>query len=232
MNDPHDNAQADRDALERWNALDDGPQPPSVLAVPTDFDPESGELPWDGFRDGRIQNFLGLDWAGEKLTAIDKALADNAAAFDAEYARRVARFEALNAPLEKEREFWLNAIKSYAEEQGRQALCVGRAKSRTLPSGLTLKWQERREGTYRWDQSKTPAEREEAVLCWAREMELLRGTPLTREEERPDMDKIRRFLAELDKEPGEPIGRAPPGLEWVPPGESLVHIGIDTKEEP
>lgn len=104
-----------------------------------DHDSETGELAWDGFRDGRIQNFLGLDWAGKKLAEYKRAIEQNCTAEREEAARLRARVEALNAPLAKHAAFFQSVIEAYARDHKAEIL-VGRAKSRALPSGLKLAW--------------------------------------------------------------------------------------------
>jgi Bacteriophage Mu Gam like protein len=200
--------------------------------TPDGADEETGELPWDGFRDGRIQSFLGLDWAGKKLADLDRAIAENLAAFDAEHARRVARLKELQAPLAKARLFWLNAIESYAKEH-KSELLIGRSKSRETPSGLVLKWRERKTGEYRWDQSKTPAENKAALLAWALKEQAdgrvaNMDDPLVKPgPDVPDKDRIVEYLEAIVSENHEPR-QTPPGLEWVEPGEVLT---VTTKGE-
>lgn len=126
----------------------------------TAADPETGELPWDGFKDGRIQNFLGLDWAGQKLREYEQGLAENDAAhkrFLEEVERAVAVFRAkmlgkapefyakLQAPLQAKATFFRTAMEIYAREAGRKGVCIGSAKSRLLPSGVTVAYRTSRE---------------------------------------------------------------------------------------
>jgi hypothetical protein len=191
----------------------------------TDADLETGELPWDGFKDGRIQNFLGLDWAGRKLAEYERAIAENLAAFDADHARRVARLKKLQAPLAKARLFWLNAIESYAKEH-RDDLLVGRAKSRELPGGLKLTWRTQKPG-YRWDQSKTPAENKAALLAWAKEETEGPAGAQGLIEECPEvvLEAVKKYAATIHV---GGVGNVfvPPGLEYVSPGETLtVSVG-------
>jgi hypothetical protein len=201
------------------------PAPTEQHDTAPEADEETGELPWDGFKDGRIQNFLGLDWAGKKWADLNRAIDENLAAFDAEHARRVARLKEIQAPLARERNIWQAAIEAYAKDH-KSELLIGRAKSRETPSGLVLKWRERKTGEYRWDQTKTPAERTAALMEWCRKEEGVTGETLTKDNPSPDLDEIKRHLAAF-KAQGEDLG-CPPGLEYVPPGEVLT---VTTKGE-
>jgi len=107
--------------------------------APSGADPVAGELEWDGFRDGRVQNIGGLDWAGGKWAEYERGISENERLMVAAVARIRDRTEALNAPLEREAEKFRTAIEIYAHSH-RDEILVGRAKSRTLPSGLMLAW--------------------------------------------------------------------------------------------
>jgi hypothetical protein len=216
---------------------------------PPEADPETGELPWDGFKDGRIQNFLGLDWAARKMEEYERGVAQNEACL-AEFTQRVEekvaevraklmgraveRTAELNAPLRTKAAFFRSAVVSFAREQGRKAICIGSAKSRGLPSSdVVLKWRVREEGEYRYDQRPgpngeppTPAENQAALLAWCAKEEDVTGETLTKPNPVPDLDEIKRHLAAF-KAQGEPLD-CPPGLEWVEPGETL---SVTTKGE-
>lgn len=102
-------------------------------------------------------------------------------------------------------------------------------KTRRLPNGVVA-WRERKEGAYRWRQDMPKAEREAALLAWAKAEQSSTLRPLWEavEVERPNLDTIKAHLGTravaLQDSP-----RAPPGLEWVGPGESL---SIVVKEKP
>lgn len=142
----------------------------------TAADPETGELPWDGFKDGRIQNFLGLDWAGRKLLEYEAGLAQNAAcheefvrSVEAKLAeerarlmgRSVERLAELQGPLAAKATFFRTAMEIYAREMGRKGVCIGSAKSRLLPSGVTV--------AYRTPREQIEVTDAEAIWSWANE---------------------------------------------------------------
>jgi hypothetical protein len=183
----------------------------------TGADPETGELPWDGFKDGRIQNFLGLDWAGEKLAEYERAMLENMAALAAAIKRLEDRVGKIQGPLMKKIAFWNAAIETYAKEH-RADLLVGRNKTRALPSGVVLKWRTQKAG-YRWDQSKTPAENKAALLAWldGRGLGVAPWAALVRE---PNIAAVKDYLWRNAQD------AAPPGLEYISAAETLtVSVG-------
>jgi hypothetical protein len=186
------------------------------------------ELPW--FHDGRVHSLAELDWAGWELAAVEGIHRDNERLAEATIARIRERTARLNAPLKRRAEAFRTAIEVYAKEN-RALLLVGQRKSRTLPgSGLTLKWTARERGFYRYDKSRTPAENKAALLKWARSEEQSWSgqiEPLTRQEPVIDLDRIKEYLEATSR----PDRRAlAPGLEWVPPGETLS-IEVDGEEK-
>lgn len=252
MNDPHDNALDDKAILEKLTAMSaetesilrENAETRADLGLDTTpagdtFDAATGEVPWDGFKDGRIQNFLGLDWAGRKLLEYERGIAQNEACH-AEFLRRVeedvARYRAklmgrsverlaeLQAPLREKAAFFRAAVESYAKEVGRKGICIGSAKSRELPCGVRLAWR-KTGGVYRWDEKMKPAEREAALLRWADYEAGTTGECLTHDNPAPDLDAIKRHLKLLgDEERAEALKgqSAPPGLEYVPEHEELT----------
>lgn len=222
-----------------------GDAPAEQHDPPEYFDETTGEVRWDGFREGRIQNFLGLDWAGQKLAEYERGLAQNDAAhkrFLEVVEQRVAerrafllgkapeRYAELQTPLQKQADFFRAAIESYGREFKKDVL-IGRAKSRVLPtSGVVLKYRSHDAG-YRYDQRPgpdgrppMPAENKAALLAWAVVEEKESGELLTIRDPAPDLQEIKLHLVAL-YDPEQPRF-TPPGLEYVPPGETLtVSVG-------
>lgn len=97
-------------------------------------------------------------------------------------------------------------------------------KTRRLPNGVVA-WRERKEGAYRLDPKMTDHAARKALLEWAKKQETHRAL-VVRGPEQPNLDEIKAFLVSFHKEQ-DPL--APPGLEWVEPGESL---SIVVKEKP
>lgn len=235
MNDPHDNAETDRDALERWGTgRTESVQPgwgtsgaDLLTGVAAEkYDPETGVLPWDGggIKDGRIVSIEGLDRMGDHLAAYERGILQSRALHAAAVKRMEERLERSLAPLCAEVVRIRAMVEAFALEQGRKGICIGRLKSRTLPSGLRLAWREREKGEYRWDQSKTPAENKAALLAWAKAQHTTM-TLVERGPEQPVLATIKDFLTKFGD-------ATPPGLEFVPPGETLT-ISVDARgEEP
>lgn len=205
-----------------------------------DFDPETGELPDDGpgWVDGRIANLRGMEEAGRKVVEAEAQIALNEAAAEAELealARKVRlvreRQEKADGPFRARAERYRGFMLGFMDQNRAEVLrgLPAKAKSRTLVCGLTVAYR-KREGGYRWDQSKTPAENKAALLAWAQK-ECTGGT-LVEQVEVPDLDAIKHHLAGVDAavEDDDRLKKhvAPPGLEWVEPGETLT---VTTKGE-
>lgn len=212
------------------------PTAKELAAVGMGHDPTSGEVIEDEstpkwFQDGRVHSIEELDWAGEKLAEYERAVAENRRLLGKAIERLSARTSRLNEPYMREIEKFRIAIEVYAQAN-RDSIVVGQRKSRTLPGGLTLRWTERTEGSYRWDQTKTPAERREALVAWAQGEQASRSEdfePLVEPgPDVPNLEEIKKYAATIHIE-GIRNVFVPPGLEYVPAGESL---DISVKEEP
>lgn len=216
-----------------------------------DFDELTGEVRFDGFREGRIQNFLGLAWAGRKAAEYERGIAQNEAvhaSFLAEVERileakrktlmgnSIERLAEYQAPLQKQAAFFRAAIESYAKDN-KKTLLIGRAKSREIPDagGLKLAWRGHDAG-YRYDQRPGPdgkpptaAQNRAALVAWAE------GEQASRDEDLiplvnpgpavPDLEEIKEHAATI-RITGVCDVFVPPGLEYIPAGETItVSVG-------
>jgi len=205
-----------------------------------DFDPETGALPWDGggVKDGRIVSIEGLDRMGDHLVAIERGITENRALHEAAVRRLEERLERIQAPLRRDVARIRTMVEAFAQEQGRKGICIDKAKTRELPSGLVLAWVERKKGTYRYDQRlgpdgkpPTPTQNRERLVAWAEGEQACRdedliplidpGPPV------PNLEEIKRHAATI-RIAGVADVFVPPGLEYVPPGEVLT---VTTKGE-
>lgn len=201
-------------------------------------DPDTGELPDDGpgWVDGRIANLRGMEEAGRKVVEAEAQIALNEAAAEAELetlARKVRlvreRQEKADGPFRARAERYRGFMLGFMDQNRAEVLrgLPAKTKSRTLVCGLTVAYR-KHEGGYRWDQSKTPAENKAALLAWALKHEGEMESPnLT--EPGPIQVRLDAVKARLDAlyDPEQPRF-TPPGLEYVPPGESLT---VTTKGE-
>jgi phage host-nuclease inhibitor protein Gam len=208
---------ARQEALTRWEALDAEPLASSVLAVPAE-EPRDGPG-WDKATSS-IVSLDGLNWAGGVLREIRAAMAANEEmargeieALEHKLAVARLRLDRAQKPLKADAEFFERAIETYAQAHKAEILNgYGKRKSRRLPSGLTVAYRAVG-GEYRWRQDMTPKEREEELLGWALENDL---TDFLKAKREPDYDAVKRWLG------AQAAGfRAPPGLEWVPEGETV-----------
>lgn len=180
-------------------------------------------------RDGRILSLKGLDYVGECIFDLERRLAENEALKCAAIERAESRAAALAAPLERELERRKGQAAAYLQQHRDEVIPKGR-KTRELPSGLVVGFRSPPVG-YRWSQAMKPAEREAALLAWAKAMEPhVEEIKLTRPgPEKPDLEEIKKllaFMAEGLKEPAD----APPGLEYIPEGSEEMVINV--KEKP
>lgn len=214
-------AQDDRDALERH------------------ADPEAEVDDGPGWRDGRIANLAGLEDAGRKVVEAEEQVALNEAAFRAEIAPWEARIAAAeerllkaNAPFLRRAERYRGFMLGFMDLERAQVLkgLPAKTKSRRLVCGLVVKYRSHA-GGYRWDTSKTPAENKAALLAWAQEQERLNpALELVTDQPVVQLDEVKSWLTTLRSDPKLTV-ETPPGLEYVPPGETLT-VGVETKEEP
>lgn len=216
--------------------------------APEDHDPETGEVldhdapdtgGWDRERHC-ITSLQGAEWAARKYREAVEQMDANRAAHDAEVAeiqrvcdekmaRATARLTAADRPFSRSEAFFHNALDCYAQAHREEVLKGLRGKSRLLQAGVRIGWSSTK-GGYRLNHSKTPAENKAALLAWAQKEEDVTGETLAQPNPTPDVDAIKRHLAALDAEEARDAGAtpAPPGLEYVPPGETL---SIDVEEK-
>lgn len=196
--------------LENQWATEDAPAEPLSLAP--------GE--W------KIADLAELDRVLARMARKERFMAENRALVEREIAR-LRQWEAdENAALERSRASDEAHVRVYVEAN-RETL----GRYRNLPHGR-VEWKRRKEGTYRWRQDMTAKEREAALLAWAKKEADATGECLTSDNPRPDLDAIKRHLGALDaEERTDALGNvlAPPGLEWVPPGETLT-ISVEEKK--
>lgn len=187
--------------------------------------PESDETPTgDGWKDGRIANLSGLDWALKKMGEKERLMSENRALV-AKEVERLRRWEAdENAALERSRSNLEAHVRVYAEAN-RETL----GKTRRLPHGV-VSWKKRERGAYRLDPNMTDHAARKAVLTWALAVEKehphLAGK-LTTPKPALDLEKAKDFLAHMASGGKRPTD--PPGLEWVPPGETLSIVVEEKK---
>lgn len=221
MNMEFDNAQDDRDALEK-HAPERGTDLLTGETVEK-YDPETGALPWDGggIKDGRIVSIEGLDRMGDHLVAYERGIAQNQRLHDAAVKRLEERLERTQAPLRREVARIRAMVEAFAQEQGRKGICIGRLKSRALPSGLTVGWRTAPARLRALDGE----ENAKALLGWA-----LTKPPhlnLVRIKSEPAIAAIRKYA----EDSGAP-DYTPPGMERVPAVDELfVSTGVETKTE-
>lgn len=172
----------------------------------------------------RILNNEGLDWAGARLREKREALAEirrmeanELERLNKQILALAERTERAEAPIQRAAEGLEALITAYAKDHRAEVLKGRRTKSALFPSGLRVAYRAVG-GEYRWRQDMTPREREEVLLRWAKEIEEWSDEILTRSDPKPDLEAIKRFA--LADQSGK--SEAPPGLEWVEPGESIV----------
>src|SRR6185369_4823733 len=129
--------------------------------------------------DGRIANLRGMEEAGRKVVEAEAQIALNEAAAEAELetlARKVRlvreRQEKADGPFRARAERYRGYMLGFMDQNRAEVLrgLPAKQKSRTLVCGLTVAYR-KREGGYRLDQTKTPAEAKAALLAWAQEQE-------------------------------------------------------------
>lgn len=211
-----------------------------VIALEADA-PDNGG--WDRERHCAT-DLRGADWLARKWRDAQAQVALNEEMGRAEIAelqKKIAAVEAriveANQPFRRTIAFTWDALAVFMETHREMVLkgLRSNAKSRLLPSGVRIGWKSR-EGGYRWDQSKTPAENKAALLAWALAEEKARDLdwPLTEPGPvQPKLDRIKEYLAAVDAsvQDDDRLVKhlAPPGLEWVESGETL---SITTKGGP
>jgi hypothetical protein len=202
---------------------------------PTTQEPPAHVSADDGTYDGpgwdkatrSIVSLDGLNWAGGVLREIRAAMAQNEEMAKGEiealeHKLNVARLRLDRAqkPLASDAEFFERAIATYAQAHKAEILKgYGKRKSRRFPSGLTVAYRAV-SGGFRWRKDVT-ADDETALLKWATDR-TGSVTPLTKMERVIDLEAIKSFA--LADQSGK--AEAPPGLEWVPEGETItVKVG-------
>lgn len=230
MNDPHDNAQDDRDALEkhgceggRCGSDGDGiPEwcakhaPPTVTGeVP--FEPD--ETPRSGYDPvtRSLTSMDGMAWAARKLREVEDALAVNdracdeeIAALDAEYARRhlriTERHEAADKPFDAGKKFFTSLLTVYATQNRADVLKGLRkdAKSRPFPGGVRVGW-EKKGGHLRLQEAPDAREK---LIAWAR----ANCPEATEERWDVDVQAVKKAIGKA---------QVPAGMERVPESETL-----------
>lgn len=180
-----------------------------------------GKEPW------RIRDLSSLEWAFKQKAEADKEATENLARAEVEVAeleKEIARLReraaSINEPLVKRAAFFESHIRVYAEQNRAEILGSGRRKSRKFLHG-ELAWKERKEGHYRME--KTP-EAKGRLLMWARENEVAEDGTFRHLYGPSDHDVVYRdnveaYLQFATQKTG--IRQVAPGLEWVPPGETL-----------
>ena len=256
MNDPHDNAQDDRDALEKHAGSKpltcedvgcpcvEAPGPKlthidGMTEEVLDEDAPAGSG-WDKERHCAT-DLRGADWAGRKLREAQEQIAVNDACARAEQAELLKRLgavterlEAANRPFEKTAEYMENALKVFAETHREEVLKGLRTKSRLLPSGVRIGW-ETKGGHLRL---KDGDEALKELMTWADRPEmpdkLCRRPP-----PEPALVEIKAFARAQTQAWTDPSGKrqvrlfTPPGMERAPIVDELyVSTGVDPKEEP
>jgi hypothetical protein len=216
-----------------------------MLAPTEQHDPETGEVldfdaPDNGGWDKEhhcITDLRGANWAGQRLREAEEQIRLTWEMHEAEIASLRAKIKAAEdraylaaAPFKATVAYMTSALTAFASTpEGKAEVLKGlRKKSRLLPCGVTIGWRTQKAG-YRWDQSKTPAENKAALVAWARAEEAARAerfdVPLVVPgPDLADLDAIKSYLTEV----GGPLAPppVPPGLEYVPPGETLtVSVG-------
>lgn len=183
-------------------------------------------------QDDRIEDETALMRAFASLRRAERALAQNrrmqAPALE-ELRQELAALEQdcarANLALEARAEHHRNRIEVYARTH-RDELVQGKRKTRDFGIGKVSF--RATGGEYRWRQDMAKAEREAALLEWAEvQMESWRrlgrvAPPLTTTTTAADVREIKRYV--MADQSGK--AEAPPGLEWVPEGES---VSIDVK---
>ncbi len=244
MNDPHDNAQDDRDALTK-HALEAGLDLLTGQAAEK-YDPTTGEVPfepdetpdrgWDPVTRS-LTSMDGAAWAARKYREMEDQLDFNRRAQEAEAAfiqaecdRKMAaseaRTQAADKPFEKGLAFFESLLTVYATNNRAEMLrgLKKDAKSRLFPSGVRIGWR-KDGGGYRWDDALPAAERQRRLAEWASQEES--GAGLEEMELRKvlapvaDLEAIRTYLAERVQDGRDEGPTAPPGLKYVEPAETL-----------
>lgn len=232
MNMDFDNAQDDRDALEK-HASERGTD---LLTGETaeKFDPVTGEVfdedapvgsGWDSERHCAT-DLRGADWAGRKLREAHEQLRLHETMFLAEQAeferKRTAvleRFRASVSPFLKTAAFMENALKVFAETHREEVLKGLRTKSRLLPSGVTVGWRKTR--------AKHEVTNLDELWDWAGDMGVIDEVfPEPPPKTKADLLSKRGLNAVLTR------FKTPPGVTTTPAVDELfVSTGVETKEE-
>jgi len=198
--------------------------------APERFDETTGEVldsdapdngGWDKERHC-ITDLRGADWAGRKFRDADQQIRLNEEMAEGEIEalnRKMIevreRLRQADAPFRRTVDYFRNALEVFAQANRAEVLKGLRsdAKSRLLPSGVRIGWKSR-EGGYRWDPTKTDAQNRSALMPFALSRGLTKPGPV-----QIDLEAVKAELAALH-DPEQPRF-TPPGLEYVPPGETL-----------
>ena len=171
----------------------------------------------------------GADWLARKWRDAQGQIALNEEMGQAEveiYKRKIIETEAriveANQPFRRTVAFCWDALAVFMETHRDEVLkgLKSGTKSRLLPSGVRIGWKSR-EGGYRWDPTKTDTQNRSALMPFALSRGLTKPGPV-----QIDLEAVKAELAALH-DPEQPRF-TPPGLEYVPPGETL---SVTTKGE-
>lgn len=144
-----------------------------------------------------------LDWALERIAALEAEQASNAAIIEEKIAWLKLRLERINATPANGIAFFKGRIGEYAQAHRDELLGGGKKKSRTLPHG-SVGWKKVGGGLKVLDK--------DALLNWAREQPVELG--LVRIKEEPAVDEVKRAF--------KTNGEVPPGCDVDPERDELV----------
>lgn len=222
---------------DRWNgtaggptptlseAVYDGPLPPGCVAskigesvLEVMAPPAPGE--W------KIADLSELDRVLARMARLKRLQSENREVVEAEQERALEWLAKENDALEK-RYRDLEAHVRVFVEANRETL----GRYRNLPHGR-VEWKRRKEGAYRLDPNMTDYAARKELLEWARKEETTRSDwrfpePLVVDGPAVvDLEQVKEYLSEISAD-GE--RKSAPGLEWVPPGETLT-ISVEEKK--
>jgi phage host-nuclease inhibitor protein Gam len=208
---------ARQETLKRWDALDAEPLASSVLAVPASpayviSDEEDLRRAFGAIRHARRRLDQNKRMQAPEVEALEREL----------FLLKEANARA-NKALQEEIAHKERAITVYAQLHRKDVLgseTPREGETKTRNYGIGKISYRKAGGQYRWRQDVT-AEDEAALLKWATDR-TGPTTPLTTLERVIDLEAIKSFA--LADQSGK--AEAPPGLEWVPEGETItVKVG-------
>lgn len=159
------------------------------------------EEPW------QVTDLSSLEWALERLAAVQTEIAENQRVAEQSIARIQARTANINANAQRSADFFEAAILAYAKAHKDELLKGGRKKSRALPGG-TVGWRRQGGGLKVVD--------ENAALGWAKTQPL--ELKLVRVKEEVAKSAVNKYFAS--------VGEVPPGFDLEPEVE-VAYVKVD-----